>query len=983
MAAFYCFMGCLPQIMRSLKYLSLRNGMLNSLPRLFLIIFSISLLSACGGGGGGSQSESKVVVPPPPPSYSILGGGIKGPLSGAEVKLYSFDVSTPNVKDNLVSQGITNGAAEIQSLQVTGEIEELYLLEFNSIEGTVDISTNAPPIVGSFSTLITAEQIDSQTPVYASPLSQMVLALIKNELAKGKKYEVARLNAETSIRSFFGLGLNAETLLLNSPALFTSNSYSIEQALDIYQHRRAIEAFSIMVNQLHSEINDPSITHAKLIDIIAIDIADGFLNGINEDTNDIPYSLEQATIFSQFHNDLVIPNTGGKRLTHLAQMMVDETAVTTGSMIELVDFIAASKNRTFNHFALKADHDGDGIVNSEDNDDDNDSVLDSEDLLPLNANEYQDTDLDGIGNNSDSDDDNDGVNDEKDLFPLDKNEVSDFDQDGVGDNADNDDDNDSVLDDDDAFPFDNSETKDTDLDGIGNNADLDDDNDGFDDQEDAFPLDKMEWVDTDLDGIGNNTDSDDDNDGVYDNDDELPLDSTESLDFDKDGIGDIADNDDDNDNIADIQDNIHVSLLASTHVSANDELTFYVRGFFDNGAVLEANDGWHVQYYITDLENGKELSFYTDNGYYNASFLNGKNEWQVKFPAPSYSGNFQVSFSLYCSKGEGVCSPNTDQNKYHQWGQVVDFSVTCETNPCGYQPEPEPGRNISASSDINYLISATRKDNGNVIAAYVQLTENSWKTYIVESPNKGYSWNTLSRLPNYTLSGVLIENREQSSLLMMAICGSSYCLYESESGKAWTTKDLFKTTNFLGCLGGDCNINHIRVRSFLVLDNGSYMVTYDIPDLAQRATYQTTSTDLEHWTEPTLLFGSEKTGLHSLLQLESGRFIASYESYDDSATVISISEDGENWDEILRFDTYGSKLFDDNGIVRLFYRGVDQKLYEQHTSDFESFSAPKAVVEKVDEKFDVVSYGDNEFGIIYTLDLNFQYDVFHEKVSLE
>lgn len=83
-----------------------------------------------------------------------------------------------------------------------------------------------------------------------------------------------------------------------------------------------------------------------------------------------------------------------------------------------------------------ADFDGDGIADSQDNDDDNDGYLDTEDAFPMDSAEWLDSDSDGIGNNEDTDDDNDGVLDEDDAFPLDANESVDSDFDGVGDNSD-------------------------------------------------------------------------------------------------------------------------------------------------------------------------------------------------------------------------------------------------------------------------------------------------------------------------------------------------------------------------------------------------------------------------------------------------------------------------------------------------------------------------------------------------------------------
>ena len=102
----------------------------------------------------------------------------------------------------------------------------------------------------------------------------------------------------------------------------------------------------------------------------------------------------------------------------------------------------------------------------------------------------QDTDFDGIRNTEDTDDDNDGVPDSEDAFPIDSSESVDTDGDGIGNNADTDDDGDGVEDSADAFPLDSSESVDTDGDGTGNNADTDDDGDGVLDVDDSHPLDE-------------------------------------------------------------------------------------------------------------------------------------------------------------------------------------------------------------------------------------------------------------------------------------------------------------------------------------------------------------------------------------------------------------------------------------------------------------------------------------------------------------
>ena len=91
-------------------------------------------------------------------------------------------------------------------------------------------------------------------------------------------------------------------------------------------------------------------------------------------------------------------------------------------------------------------------------DSDKDSVMDSIDNCPLNANLDQfDFDFDKLGDECDTDDDNDGVLDFIDQFDLDQLEWIDFDFDGIGSSGDPDDDNDGIVDIDDSIPVPPSE----------------------------------------------------------------------------------------------------------------------------------------------------------------------------------------------------------------------------------------------------------------------------------------------------------------------------------------------------------------------------------------------------------------------------------------------------------------------------------------------------------------------------------------------
>lgn len=196
----------------------------------------------------------------------------------------------------------------------------------------------------------------------------------------------------------------------------------------------------------------------------------------------------------------------------------------------------------FNNYFVDLDTDKDNIGNTQDDDDDNDSVLDNSDAFPLDKAEWADTDNDDIGNNADEDDDNDGLTDSQEQ-ELGTDPLK-FDTDGDG-----------VSDKNDIFPLDTDETLDNDEDGIGDNADEDDDNDGLSDiQEQELGTDPLN-PDTDEDGMSDKDEVDQnldplnpdtDNDSVPDAEDAFPLDPNESIDADNDGIGSSSDINDKN-----------------------------------------------------------------------------------------------------------------------------------------------------------------------------------------------------------------------------------------------------------------------------------------------------------------------------------------------------------------------------------------------------------------------------------------------------
>ena len=185
------------------------------------------------------------------------------------------------------------------------------------------------------------------------------------------------------------------------------------------------------------------------------------------------------------------------------------------------------------------DHDGDGIVNSLDPDDDNDGLLDVDDPNDTNS----DTDGDGILDGADADvngdglvdngtdSDGDGINDASDVDAngdgIADNNSTDSDGDGIADNHDSVDNNQDQDGDGLADALDpNDYSMDTDGDGIPDGADVDVNGDGINDNgvdsdgdgiNDLSDIDSNAGsIDTDNDGIINSQDPDDDNDAVSD-----------------------------------------------------------------------------------------------------------------------------------------------------------------------------------------------------------------------------------------------------------------------------------------------------------------------------------------------------------------------------------------------------------------------------------------------------------------------------------
>jgi len=563
-----------------------------------ILLVTISLfLAACGSS---RTEESADALGNARISNIINGGAVTGPIANASVKIYAFDPSNTNFQSQKpVASTETAPSSGFSDLNISTNNEPPYIMVMTTVEETIDLNTNMPPVVRTMKTIVTQDMIDSGEGIYATPHTTIVLDIaIANTLSNrspytGEKFDDATRTVERFIAALpiaaqqvagtLGFGLVDNIDIFTTSPQIDSNTNSTEKLSDVTSYRAAIAALTALIQEIY--IKNGNLTSEQAIAAISFDLGDGTIDGRLYEQAIPNISENMISMYSQNPENLTIPNTN-ILVSDIEKLLKDEMTNTGAEITSNVEFTEVKTLPP----ELNSDTDNDGVYNSNDAfptnpaadtdtdqdglpdvvyvlnsnntrttsvdallsdpDDDNDGVSDIEDQFPLLASEWVDTDGDGIGNNTDTDDDGDGVNDQEDSQPLDElvSNSSDEDNDGWPKGQDTDDNNPASP----TIAF-----VDTDLDGLADNGgifpDLDDDNDGVSDDTDAFPLNTLEQSDFDLDGIGDNSDTDIDGDGVENDIDILPRNPEEAIDTDNDGIGNNADTDDDNDKMPDVE----------------------------------------------------------------------------------------------------------------------------------------------------------------------------------------------------------------------------------------------------------------------------------------------------------------------------------------------------------------------------------------------------------------------------------------------
>ena len=241
---------------------------------------AIVALAGCSGGGGGADPQVDQTV-------TINGGGVKGPLAFANVKAYAFNPSdsAANYRGSEIAAGTTDEKAAIVGLTLDVTATPLpYILEMTTVEGTIDLTTVAAPVIRTLRTVITQRLLDGDEQIYATPLTTMAVDLALNKMkAIGSTpdeaaFEAALQDAASQVISTVGFGLTDEVDIFDTPPLIDSTTDTDEEQANTAAYRTAVEALTAVVYQMEQQSSGEGDTNTVLTDL-ADDLADGVIDG--------------------------------------------------------------------------------------------------------------------------------------------------------------------------------------------------------------------------------------------------------------------------------------------------------------------------------------------------------------------------------------------------------------------------------------------------------------------------------------------------------------------------------------------------------------------------------------------------------------------------------------------------------------------------------------------------------------------------------
>lgn len=338
----------------------------------FLSVFVFSALTACGGGGGGGSSSSNTV--------SMGGSAVKGPLANASVEVYSVDSAAANLRGQLVDTGTTNARAGFSGINLNPD-NAPYLIVVEADDDTVDITTGAPPVITKLRTIVTAAQLNSNVPIYATPLTSMAVDVVAAQSDNTPENLESQLsNAQNRVKTTLGFGLSQSLDIFTTAPLLTDETDTPEEQQSTAGYRLAIEALSAVIENVSNGTTDTEDTPDNALEALAKDLADGQLDGMSQGEMVAELNgFDVSTLDDVDVNSLTIPGT--QISVNDIEQVLNTDKTSTGVDTELDESVDVSATPP----VLVADTDLDGFADNLDN-------------CPLNSNENQsDSNANGVG----------------------------------------------------------------------------------------------------------------------------------------------------------------------------------------------------------------------------------------------------------------------------------------------------------------------------------------------------------------------------------------------------------------------------------------------------------------------------------------------------------------------------------------------------------------------------------------------------------
>jgi len=349
------------------KYISLKSTLVCT-----LIVFLFTLNGCSSSSGSGGSNFSGEVVNNDAVAYTI--------------RVYELDPTEDDMKGDLIKTQTTGTDGKFTNISVSESSDDQLLFEATPVESTD----------GSLSTLnvIITEPSAATNYIYITVATQLLAEMVLYELEQDETLNVAATmnGAMTTLVETLGTDTIANVDLAYDSPVGDANAASLNTT-KVLEHRLFIEALTTFVDWMHDKADeyDVDAPHDDLIALLAEELADDDVFNGSAD-NRLPLALNN----NEWHSYSI--NTDGDTLADVHTILASEftgngetSAAQSASALTIAALII-TPNAT-------NDIDGDGTLNSLDDDMDGDGVPNDQDAFPNDPSETTDTDGDGFGDN--------------------------------------------------------------------------------------------------------------------------------------------------------------------------------------------------------------------------------------------------------------------------------------------------------------------------------------------------------------------------------------------------------------------------------------------------------------------------------------------------------------------------------------------------------------------------------------------------------